>query len=232
MDDEDFGDEDYEEDFEEVGDIGDGYGVYKDAGWKGICTTAMKGLPSGKGARIRKSVASSVILPPAVKNKLPDRSFEQEEDEEFEEADEYETYETEEEPETESPSYSVFIKEDGTRILLDKEGEPVEETGWIRWNNSAYYLEEGGKIRISSWVKDKTGTYYVDKSGKKVVGWKTIKGKRYYFDLKSGVMAKGITTIREKKYYFGKNGALQMKGTVKSGSRIYRIRRDGSLFNA
>ena len=111
----------------------------------------------------------------------------------------------------------TFVKE-------NEQKQKVNATGWLKDNDTWYYLDKDG-IMQTGWVKDNGTWYYLDGSGAMQKGWKYVGGHWYYLD-GSGAMQTGWKYVSGHWYYLNASGALLVNTTTPDG---YTVNGNGEL---
>lgn len=111
----------------------------------------------------------------------------------------------------------TFVKE-------NEQKQKVNVTGWLKDNDTWYYLDKDG-IMQTGWVKDNGTWYYLDGSGAMQKGWKYVGGHWYYLD-GSGAMQTGWKYVSGHWYYLNASGALLVNTTTPDG---YTVNGNGEL---
>ena len=105
-----------------------------------------------------------------------------------------------------------------------KDAQGNKATGWLKDNDTWYYLDKDG-IMQTGWVKDNGTWYYLDGSGAMQKGWKYVGGHWYYLD-GSGAMQTGWKYVSGHWYYLNASGALLVNTTTPDG---YTVNASGEL---
>ena len=105
-----------------------------------------------------------------------------------------------------------------------KDAQGNKATGWLKDNDTWYYLDKDG-IMQTGWVKDNGTWYYLDGSGAMQKGWKYVGGHWYYLD-GSGAMQTGWKYVSGHWYYLSGSGALLVNTTTPDG---YTVNGSGEL---
>ncbi len=111
----------------------------------------------------------------------------------------------------------TFVKE-------NEQKQKVNATGWLKDNDTWYYLDKDG-IMQTGWVKDNGTWYYLDGSGAMQKGWKYVGGHWYYLD-GAGAMQTGWKYVSGHWYYLNASGALLVNTTTPDG---YTVNANGEL---
>lgn len=111
----------------------------------------------------------------------------------------------------------TFVKE-------NEQKQKVNAIGWLKDNDTWYYLDKDG-IMQTGWVKDNGTWYYLDGSGAMQKGWKYVGGHWYYLD-GSGAMQTGWKYVSGHWYYLNASGALLVNTTTPDG---YTVNGNGEL---
>lgn len=111
----------------------------------------------------------------------------------------------------------TFVKE-------NEQKQKVNATGWLKDNDTWYYLDKDG-IMQTGWVKDNGTWYYLDGSGAMQKGWKYVGGHWYYLD-GAGAMQTGWKYVSGHWYYLNASGALLVNTTTPDG---YTVNASGEL---
>ena len=105
-----------------------------------------------------------------------------------------------------------------------KDAKGTKATGWLKDNDTWYYLDKDG-IMQTGWVKDNGTWYYLDGSGAMQKGWKYVGGHWYYLD-GAGAMQTGWKYVSGHWYYLNASGALLVNTTTPDG---YTVNASGEL---
>lgn len=105
-----------------------------------------------------------------------------------------------------------------------KDAQGNKATGWLKDNDTWYYLDKDG-IMQTGWVKDNGTWYYLDGSGAMQKGWKYVGGHWYYLD-GAGAMQTGWKYVSGHWYYLNASGALLVNTTTPDG---YTVNASGEL---
>ena len=105
-----------------------------------------------------------------------------------------------------------------------KDAQGNKATGWLKDNDTWYYLDKDG-IMQTGWVKDNGTWYYLDGSGAMQKGWKYVGGDWYYLD-GAGAMQTGWKYVSGHWYYLNASGALLVNTTTPDG---YTVNASGEL---
>lgn len=106
-------------------------------------------------------------------------------------------------PNMASATVDGWIKE-GDAWKYEEKG--VFKTGWIKYKDKWFFLDEGGVMK-SGWVKVKDKWYYLNEEGEMVSGWVKVKDKWYYLS-ENGSMATGWMNYNNQWYYLNIEGDM------------------------
>lgn len=100
---------------------------------------------------------------------------------------------------------------------LDENG--VAKTGWIRSEGKWYYLDPYTGKMLIGWIENDGNWYYLNTSGEMMTGWFEYNGNLYYLNT-SGIMVKDVYVGS---YYLGPDGAWKEgNGYNKRQTKAYR----------
>lgn len=88
---------------------------------------------------------------------------------------------------------------------IDQDGQL--KTGWLKFENSWYFLNEKTTAREEGWLKVNNVWYYFNNSGIMQTGWQTINNNKYYLS-DSGAMRTGWLLYEGREYYLNSSGAM------------------------
>lgn len=103
----------------------------------------------------------------------------------------------------------------------------VQETGWVAFDDTAYYFSKETGEPVTGVFQTSDGIYYVTAEGGRQTGWQTVEGVTYYFDPLSGIAYTGLQQVENTLYYFSSSGAMLKEQTVTVDGVEYTIDADG-----
>jgi len=102
----------------------------------------------------------------------------------------------------------------------------VNAEGWINVNNSWRYYS--GSDTETGWCKFKDKWYYLDENGMAKIGWIKSEGKYYYLDPITGKMLTGWIQDQGNWYYLNNSGEMTT-GWVEYNGNLYYLNTSGVM---